>query len=144
MPGGTWANGEFIDIFISYRTINITGTNQTFTSGIYVSGDNNGISFSNVLSNNSNRYGVGLIRLYRDNANMRFSPLNSDITYFENLGPTLLSGLTGYTLDSWNSISPNFAGTLTISLRGQWSVANPSLYFRVLNARAVKYGGQAT
>jgi hypothetical protein len=145
VPGGTWANGEFIDIFISYRTVNVTGTSQTFTTGIYLSGDNNGITFTNALPTNSNRYGVGLIRLYRDNANMRFSPLNSNITYYEFLGPTLIEALSsGYTLDSWNSISPNFANTLSISVRGQWSAANPSLYWRVLNARAVKYGGQAT
>ncbi len=146
VPGNTWADGEFIDIFISFRAINLTGASQTLTTGIYVSGNNDGTSYANVLPTNSNRYGVGLIRLYRNVNSLRFSPLNSDITYIESLGPTLLSASPGpgYTIDSWTTVSSNFASTQTISLRGQWSVANPSLYLRVLNARAVKYGGQAT
>lgn len=145
VPGNTWQYGEFIDIFIQYTLRNLSGAQQTLTTGIYFGGSLQGSSYTATVMNNFVWNGFGVYRLLRDGELVRWAMIGADSYFNTVFGPSFTVSDNNQNVSAWaNSYGANFLQTQGISIRTQFSVANPSLFLRVISSRVVKYAGQKT
>ncbi len=145
VPGSTWQYGEYIDIFIHYQVRNLTGSNQTLTTGLYIGGSLVGSAYAATVLNNFQYFGFGVVRLIRDGEQIKWASFGTDTSFGVIYGPSFTVNDTTQNISAWtNSHGPNFLATQGINLRTQFSVANPSLFLRIFSSRVVKYAGQAT
>jgi hypothetical protein len=144
VPGNTWLDGEYIDVFIHYRVFNTTGVDQSLLVGYYRGGGLVDSEVNAVIQNNTIRTHIGFFRFLRDGEIMKYLRPGTNTVFSQIIGPSFSSHDSTYNWPGWITDGINFAGTQTMQIRAKWEVANPSLGLRIVNTRVVKYAGQKT
>jgi hypothetical protein len=145
VPANTWADGEmiFLDYLVRYN--NTTGAQPSNLSfGILINGITYSFGSEQLFQNNS-RTRRTLLPFWRFGTTMYVPRMNQTVTYQTIMGGNPLgTGDNVFIDNNFSTISNPFASNIIIRIYNKWDNAAPSLWARVINARAWKPSGQQT
>jgi hypothetical protein len=145
VPANTWLDGEilYVDYLVQYN--NTTGLQPSnLTSGISINGFNQGTSSEQLFQNNS-RTVRRLQPLWRNGTTLNVPRFNTS-HQFNTIwgGNPINSGDQVFNQANYTQVANPFGSDIIVRINATWDNANPTVWARVLNARAYKPSGQKT
>ena len=143
IPANSLSDYELVRVSILLQTFQNSAINPAYLTHRWkINGTLTGGSYSTTYSTLNTVYITPItLFLWKEGANLRLqrtTPTQRSASNY--LGWNSRYTSTGF--DGVDSATPSFTSDITIGLVHQWDAANPSIFSRVLIARAVKLSGQ--